>query len=67
MQEFIEAVQVGDEMASLLPAAQANRIRKALLSLGVRVFVIKTVREQRGADTTQLVIVSWKPFQTTET
>ena len=62
-QEFIEATQVGDEMASLLPVAQSGPIRKELLGLGVRVLVVKTVREQMRYDVTRLVVEAGKPFQ----
>jgi plastocyanin len=62
-QEFIEVTQVGNEMAALAPAAQSIRIRKELLDLGVRVFVVKTVREQMRYDITRLVVEAGKPFQ----
>src|SRR6185369_11701621 len=45
-QEFVETVQVGMELAALLPPTEATRVRKELLGLGVRIFSIKTVREQ---------------------
>jgi glucose/arabinose dehydrogenase/azurin/lysophospholipase L1-like esterase/HEAT repeat protein len=62
-QDYIETVQVGTEMASLLPAAQSTRIRRELLDLSVRVFVIKSVREQMRYDTTRLVVEAGKPFE----
>src|SRR6185369_17906313 len=62
-QDYIEATQVGNEMAALLPLAQSTRIRKELLGLGVRVFVIKTVREQMRYDTTRVVVEAGKPFE----
>jgi glucose/arabinose dehydrogenase/azurin len=62
-QEYIEVAQVGNEMAALLPLADSSRIRKELTGLGVRVFVIKTVREQMRYDTARLVIEAGKPFQ----
>ena len=62
-QDYVETVQVGNEMASLLPAADSARIRKQLLDLSVRVFVVKTVREQMRYDTTRLVVEAGKPFE----
>ena len=44
-QDFVETVQVGMDMASMLPAQQSTPIRKGLIDLGVRVFAIKTIRE----------------------
>jgi len=61
--EYVETVQVGMEMAALLPATDSARIRKSLLDLGVRVFSIKTVREQMRYDTTRIVVEAGKPFE----
>ncbi len=62
-QEFIETVQFGSEMAALLPAAEATRIRKELRNLGVSVFVVKTVREQMRYDISQIVVEAGTPFE----
>ena len=62
-QDFIETTQAGSELAGLLPPADAARLRKELRSLGVSVFVIKTVREQMRYDTTRLVVEAGKPFE----
>jgi azurin/glucose/arabinose dehydrogenase len=62
-QDFIETVQTGSELASLLAPADATRIRKELRGLGVSVFVIKTVHEQMRYDTTRLVVEAGKPFE----
>jgi azurin len=51
------------ELASLLPPADAARIRKELRSLGVSVFVVKTVREQMRYDTPRIVVEAGKPFE----
>ena len=61
-QDYVETVQVGMEMAALLPPADSTRIRKALLDLGVRVFAIKSVREAMRYDTTRIVVEAGKPF-----
>jgi glucose/arabinose dehydrogenase/azurin/HEAT repeat protein len=62
-QDYVETVQVGTEMAALLPADQSTRIRRELLGLSVRVFVIKSVREQMRYDTTRLLVEAGKPFE----
>jgi azurin len=62
-QDFIEAAQVGDEIAGLTPGSATAAIRKDLRALGVRVFVVKTVREQMRYDTPRLVVEAGKPFQ----
>ncbi len=62
-QDFVETLQTGIEVAALLPAADAARIRKELRSLGVNVYVIKTVREQMRYDTPRLVVEAGKPFE----
>ena len=62
-QEFVEAVQFGTQLAALLPEADAARVRKELRSLGVSVFVVKTVREQMRYDNTQIVVEAGKPIE----
>jgi azurin len=62
-QEFVEALQVGMDMATLLPAADSTRVRGALLDLSVSVLVVKTVREQMRYDVTRLVVEAGKPFE----
>ena len=51
------------ELASLLPADDATKIRKELRGLGVSVFVVKTVHEQMRYDTTRIVVEKGKPFE----
>jgi azurin len=62
-QDFIETVQVGMDLATLLPAADSARVRGELLDLGVSVFVVKTVREQMRYDLTRIVVEAGKPFE----
>ena len=62
-QDYIEVVQVANDLASLLPPERAAVARKVLKDLRVNVFVIKTVREQLRYDTTRLVVEAGKPFQ----
>ena len=62
-QDFVETVQVGMDMASMLPAAQSTPIRKGLIDLGVRVYAIKTIREAMRYDTPRIVVEAGKPFE----
>jgi len=61
--EFIETLQVGNELAALLPEADAKLARKELRGLGVSVFLLKTVREEMRYDITQLVVEAGKRFE----
>jgi azurin len=62
-QDFVETVQVGMDVATLLPAADSSRVRGELVDLSVSVFVVKTVREQMRYDVGRLVVVAGKPFE----
>jgi azurin len=62
-QQFVETVQVGMDVATLLPAAESARVRRDLLDLGVSVFAVKTVREQMRYDVSRLVVEAGKPFE----
>lgn len=62
-QEYVEVAQFGMELATLLPAADATRVRRSLRELGVSVFVIKTVREQMRYDTPEITVEAGKPFE----
>jgi azurin len=62
-QPFVETMQVGMDMATLLPAADSARVRSELLDLGVSVFAVKTVREQMRYDVNRLVVIAGKPFE----
>lgn len=61
--DYVSTVQAGMELAALLPIQDSARIRKQFLDLGVRVFAIKTVREQMRYDTTRIVVEAGKPFE----
>ncbi len=62
-QDFIETVQLGNLLATRLPAAEATRLRKTLRELGVSVLTVKAVKEQMRYDTAQLVVEAGKPFE----
>lgn len=62
-QDFVETIQVGTEMAEMLPPERSKTLQREFRSLGVQVLVVKTVREQMRYDTTRLVVEAGKPFQ----
>lgn len=62
-QDYIETVQAGRDLATLLSSGEALRITRGLRELSVDVFVVKTVREQMRYDTTRLVVQAGKPFE----
>lgn len=59
----VDALQLGDALASLLPPDQARPIRKQLSELGVRVLRVGTVLEQMRYDTERLVAAAGKPVE----
>jgi azurin len=61
--EFIQIVQTADELAGLLPEAEARAVRAELKQVRVAVFVIQTVREQMRYDTPRIVVEAGKPFE----
>ncbi|MCB1126701.1 MAG: HEAT repeat domain-containing protein, partial [Verrucomicrobiae bacterium] len=62
-QDYIETVQAGRDLATLLAPENAVRIARGFRDLSVDVFVVKTVREQMRYDTTRLVVQAGKPFE----
>ena len=61
--DFLDAIQLGNDLSMLLPAEDAKRLRKALGELGVRVLVLRTLREQMFFDQTRLVVEAGKPVE----
>jgi len=61
--DYVETLQVAQELAGYLPTEQSAGIRKELRKLSVAVFVVKTVQEQMRYDTTRLVVEAEKPFE----
>lgn len=61
--DYIDTVQTGMELATLLPAADSIRIRKAILALGVRVIPLRSVREQMRYDVARIVVEAGKPIE----
>jgi azurin len=61
--DYVETVQVAQELTGYLPADKAASTRKELRKVSVAVFVVKTVQEQMRYDTTRLVVEVGKPFE----
>jgi azurin/glucose/arabinose dehydrogenase/type 1 glutamine amidotransferase len=64
-ESFLENVQVAGELAGFLDSAEAEKVRKELRTLGVSVFIVKTVREQLRYDLTHIEVEAGKPFEIT--
>ncbi len=59
----VDALQLGDMLASRLPADQARTARKALGELGIRVIRVGTVFEQMRYDVDRIVVQAGKPVE----
>lgn len=62
-QDYIEVVQVANDLTSLMSPERANVARKVLKDLRVNVYVVKAVREQLRFDATRMVVEAGKPFE----
>ena len=59
----LDALQLGDGLAGLLPADRARTLRKELADLGVRVIRIGTVLEQMRYDVDRVIVQAGKPVE----
>ena len=59
----VDALQLADSLASLLPLSEAQVVRKELGELGVRVIRVGTVVEQMIYDKERLVVKAGKPVE----
>jgi len=59
----VDALQLGDSLAALLPLAEAQQVRKELGELGVRVIRIGTLPDQMLYDTERVVVRAGKPVE----
>lgn len=61
--EAVDAYQLASDLVSMLPAETAKEAGKALRSVGVSVFVIRTIHEQMIYDKLHLVVEAGKPVE----
>ncbi|MEJ7640294.1 MAG: c-type cytochrome, partial [Singulisphaera sp.] len=59
----LDAIQLGDSLAALLPADQARAFRKELAELGVRVIRIGSVPDQMRFDLERIAVGAGKPVE----
>jgi putative heme-binding domain-containing protein len=59
----LDALQLSDSLASLLPLNEAKQVRKELGELGVRVLHLGTLPEQMLFDRERLAVKAGKPFE----
>lgn len=60
---MVEAIQLGSDLASILPAEKAAPVRKALRDLGVQVVLLRTLKEQMLYDLKYFVVQAGKPVK----
>jgi azurin/glucose/arabinose dehydrogenase len=61
--DYVETIQMADDLAGALPATEAESLRKQLSGLRVNVYVIRAVVEGMRYDTTRIVVPAGKPFE----
>ncbi|MEZ6065186.1 MAG: GDSL-type esterase/lipase family protein [Planctomycetaceae bacterium] len=61
--EVRDSLQLGDSLASLLPAANASAVRKQLRELGVPVVMIRPVPHQMKYDRAEVYVEAGKPIE----
>ncbi|MBL9207078.1 MAG: HEAT repeat domain-containing protein [Opitutaceae bacterium] len=61
--DYVDTIQVADELVALLPPADADPLRKAIVGLRVPVFVVRTVVEEMRYDTPRIVAPPGKPIE----
>jgi glucose/arabinose dehydrogenase/azurin/lysophospholipase L1-like esterase len=61
--EYVETIQIADELAGSLPAAEADTLRQSLARLRVPVFVIRSVVEEMRYDTPRIVAPAGKAIE----
>ncbi len=59
----LDAMQLADSLASLLPLAEAKAVRKELGELGVRVIRLSTLTDQMLFDKDRIVVKAGKPVE----
>ena len=61
--EYVETIQIADELAGSLPPAEADALRQSLARLRVPVFVIRSVVEEMRYDTPRIVAPAGKAIE----
>jgi putative heme-binding domain-containing protein len=61
--DYLELLRTARDLARLLPKEQVEAVKKTIHDLTVRMFTIKTVREEMRYDTPRLVVETGRPFE----
>jgi azurin len=61
--DYVETIQIADELAGTLPANEADALRTQIAGLRVAVYVVRSVIEQMRFDTPRLVVPMGKSFE----
>ncbi|MBL9185883.1 MAG: hypothetical protein JNK23_00250 [Opitutaceae bacterium] len=61
--DYVEAIQVADDLASTLPAGEADTLRQQLSGLRVASFIVRAVVEEMRFDAPRIVVQAGRPFE----
>ena len=61
--DYVETIQIADDLAGTLPAEEAETLRKTISGLRVAVYVVRAVFEEMRFDTPRLVVPAGKAFE----
>ncbi len=61
--DYVEAIQVADDLTGTLPAEESEALRKTLSGLRVATFIVRAVVEEMRFDTPRIVVQAGRPFE----
>ncbi len=61
--DYVEAIQVADDLAGTVPPEEADALRKSLSGLRVATFIVRAVVEEMRYDTPRIVVTAGRPFE----
>ncbi|MBI5766508.1 MAG: HEAT repeat domain-containing protein [Verrucomicrobia bacterium] len=61
--DYVETIQVADDLAGTLPAAESDALRDKLSGLRVAMFVVRAVPEGMKYDVPRIVVQAGRPFE----
>jgi hypothetical protein len=61
--DYVETIQIADDLAGTLPAQESDALRQTISGLRVPVFIVRAVVEGMRYDTPRLVVQTGRPFE----
>ena len=61
--DYVETIQIAEELANAQPADEAAALRKTLSGLRVSVYIVRSVVEEMRYDTPRIVVPAGRPFE----